>query len=248
MFTVNTISLPQHSPSAINVVAVVTTSKFSHPLTLSLSFRLSTTSRKDFVTFTMALDGHSLDSVRKWAKQNFAADFQRLPHTYNFKLRLHMVPDYEETGYIKGLIVGTTLNKTQKPVDVLAWLEGSHMKTGYIGRTRTGKTEIRYKSLTTDTIRFNWPYYCILEGKTDAAIARFEALVRYCFLIKGGPDSTYIRDGFDNFVAHFPGACQDVAADHSWPIEQSTVMENEIKAETADKTDNYERKSSLMRV
>jgi hypothetical protein len=96
----------------------------------------------------MAMAATSLEGIQTWARQRFPDDFKHLPSAASFVSQLNTVPGYNSDVYFKSLVIGTTCNEKGKTVQSIAWLEGSHVKIGYIGKDRNDKQQIRSMAMT----------------------------------------------------------------------------------------------------
>ncbi|KAL6710424.1 hypothetical protein ACN47E_009370 [Coniothyrium glycines] len=187
----------------------------------------------------MALLGSSFQHVQTWAQLHFAADYKHLPHHSRMIMELHAVPDHNEAGFIKGLVIGSTTNKAQRRVRILAWLQGDRMHLGYIGKTRMGKVEVRFKTIGDNDAIFDTPFKFITGAQLNTALPRLEALVRYYFLAKGPRESPYVSGAFWEFSTHFAGACQDVAAGYEALSEQYRETLHQLEATWKGQAENH---------
>ena len=161
----------------------------------------------------MSLNGYSHASILRWAKQNFPTDFQQLPGAKDVAVQLHKVPGRSNTGYLKGLVIGTAMNEKDTTVDVLAWLEGKQMLVGYVSKVGARLQDVRYdsyESVMQSVEVFKEPFCWIVESEDEEAFAQIEALVRYFFLLKGSMQA--VKDNLEDFAAYFSGACRHIAA------------------------------------
>lgn len=86
---------------------------------------------------------------------------------------------------------------------------------GYISQHGSSLSVVRYED-EEDVVQrmkgFLVPFCLLYNEHSKKAIRCFKALTRYYFLSKGS--SWAIEDDMEEFEAHFPGACRDVAVAH----------------------------------
>lgn len=175
----------------------------------------------------MALTDHSFESVKIWGTKHFTADFEHLPGAKDITLQIN-VPTDSKGLYVTGLIVGSSIvenNTSRGTVDILAWLNGNCMKIGYTTKMKCGTFAIHLKTITDCAITFHEPFSWVIKERGNTSVARFEALVRYCFLVKGAISA--VKNNFQHFVDHFPGACQDISAHRPGKPQESGVPDCE---------------------
>lgn len=170
----------------------------------------------------MALPGSSFNCISKWAKRNFADSYEQLPGARAFTFHQYVAPQYIKTGYVNALVIGTTNNEK-----LVAWLEKSRMQLGYAIKKASGTYEIRLKMFADEGLRFDEPFHWVIWTKDEHAGAQLEALVRYCFLMKG--TTAAVKDNLLDFEAHFPGACSSVASGNAKKTRKRILKEEALK-------------------
>ncbi|KAI4709580.1 hypothetical protein J4E89_005596 [Alternaria sp. Ai002NY15] len=136
----------------------------------------------------MAPTGLTFKDVQTWALRDFPEQFRQLPDAKAFHVQFNIVPGYNHDNDFKSLVIGSTRTKTGKPADVLAWLAGSRIQLGYIGKNRKGEQQIRHMVFAEENVswwRFKFPFSVILPTQGGTEIACFNAMLRYYFLANG---------------------------------------------------------------
>ncbi|KAI4672545.1 uncharacterized protein J4E78_001046 [Alternaria triticimaculans] len=163
----------------------------------------------------MAPTGLTFKDVQTWALRDFPEQFRQLPDAKAFHVQFNIVRGYNHDNDFKSLVIGSTRTKTGKPADVLAWLAGSRIQLGYIGKNRKGEQQIRHMVFAEENIswwRFKFPFSVILPTQGGTEIACFNAMLRYYFLANGWSKGVIDdSDVFHRFVSRFPHACRAIA-------------------------------------
>ena len=164
---------------------------------------------------TMAPTGLTLKDVQTWALRDFPEQFRQLPDAKAFHVQFNIVRGYNRDNDFKSLVIGSTHTKTGKPADILAWLVGSRIQLGYIGKNRKGEQQIRHMVFAEENVswwRFKFPFSVILPTQGETEVACFNAMLRYYFLAKGWSKGVIDdSDVFHRFVSRFPYACRAIA-------------------------------------
>ncbi|KAI4669289.1 uncharacterized protein J4E79_001332 [Alternaria viburni] len=179
----------------------------------------------------MAPTGLTLENVQAWAIRDFRDQFKHLPDAGAFHVQFNIVRGYNHDNSFKSLVIGSTHTKTGKPADILAWLAGSRIQLGYIGKNRKGEPQVRSLASPekdTSSSKFKFPFNFVPPNQTETEIACFNAVLRYYFLAKGWSKGVIDEsDVFNRFVSRFPYACQAIAntvADRSAPVPNSHAL------------------------
>jgi len=163
----------------------------------------------------MAPTGLTFKDVQTWALRDFPEQFRQLPDAKAFHVQFNIVRGYNHDNDFKSLVIGSTRTKTGKPADVLAWLAGSRIQLGYIGKNRKGEQQIRHMVFAEENVswwRFKFPFSVILPTQGGTEIACFNAMLRYYFLANGWSKGVIDdSDVFHRFVSRFPHACRAIA-------------------------------------
>ena len=176
----------------------------------------------------MAPTGLTLENVQAWAIRDFPDQFKHLPDAGAFHVQFNIVRGYNHDNSFKSLVIGSTHTKTGKPADILAWLAGSRIQLGYIGKNRKGEPQVRSLASPekdTSSSNFKFPFNFVPPNQTETEIACFNAVLRYYFLAKGWSKGVIDEsDVFNRFASRFPYACQAIAntvAGRSAPVPKS---------------------------
>jgi hypothetical protein len=200
----------------------------------------------------MAMAATSLEGIQTWARQRFPDDFKHLPSAASFVSQLNTVPGYNSNVYFKSLVIGTMCNEKGKTVQIIAWLEGSHVKIGYIGKDRNDKQQIRSMAMTeknASSWSFKSSFLFLLNRRDEVEIARFDAMLRYYLLAKGWEEGVIDEsEVFNRFEAYLPDACRAFTATITeWARRDVTALgETSTPAKevgTPKSPYNYERES-----
>ena len=163
----------------------------------------------------MAPTGLTFKDVQVWALQDFPDHFKHLPDSNAFHVQFNVVRGYNHDKNFRSLVIGSTYTKTGKPADILAWLAGSRIQLGYIGKSRKGEPQVRpLASVEKDTSssNFKFPFNLVPPTQSETEIACFNAVLRYYFLAKGWSKGVIDEsDVFIRFVSRSPYACRAIA-------------------------------------
>jgi len=173
----------------------------------------------------MAPTGLTFKDVQVWALQDFPDHFKHLPDSNAFHVQFNVVRGYNHDKNFRSLVIGSTYTKTGKSADILAWLAGSRIQLGYIGKNRKGEPQVRpLASVEKDTSssNFKFPFNLVPPTQSETEIACFNAVLRYYFLAKGWSKGVIDEsDVFNRFVSRFPYACRAIANAAAEPVPSS---------------------------
>ncbi|KAI4939764.1 uncharacterized protein J4E92_001050 [Alternaria infectoria] len=173
----------------------------------------------------MAPTGLTLENVQAWAIRDFRDQFKHLPDAGAFHVQFNIVRGYNHDNSFKSLVIGSTHTKTGKPADILAWLAGSRIQLGYIGKNRKGEPQVRSLASPekdTSSSKFKFPFNFVPPNQTETEIACFNAVLRYYFLAKGW--SKGVIDESDVFNRFRTPYLFEQIADDPFPDRSYTVF------------------------
>jgi hypothetical protein len=136
----------------------------------------------------MAPTGLTFQDIQTWATQDFPAEFKLLLDAKAFSTQFNIIRGYNHGNNFKSLIIGNTYTKTGKLTDIIAWLTGSCIRIGYIGKNRKREPQIRHIEFAEENVslwNFKFPFHFILPTQGETEVACFNAMLRYYFLAKG---------------------------------------------------------------
>ena len=93
----------------------------------------------NYLALKMALNGYSIDNIKKWAGQHFPDEFKQLPGPRFFRLRRDIVLGYGRFNNFQSMVIGTVHNDKYDGVEVLAWLEDGFTQIGYVRPNAAGR-------------------------------------------------------------------------------------------------------------
>lgn len=157
----------------------------------------------------------SLRSVTSWACANFKDDYQKIPKRKDYVTRTVRIPDQASSeADLKAIVIGSAVEEIRPyfraTVEVMAWVKGNRVETGYAMQIGDNVNVATYEDITKGDITFNEPFSWIMQAGGETAARRFEALINHAAMLTGSKrtiDSGYYHD----FREHFPGACHDIA-------------------------------------
>ncbi|KAI8942771.1 hypothetical protein NX059_000815 [Plenodomus lindquistii] len=149
---------------------------------------------------------HTIVSVREWAEQLFTSTYEHIPGARNIEYQPRRIPESQTTS--GSIVVGTSYNKAQRPIDIVAWRLGSDIAVGYIGKCKAGTETPRIKDAIDEDIEYYEPFCYILTARSRGAVSRFKTLIRYLFWIQGYP--TAVGEDLSKFSSIFSEACEDI--------------------------------------
>ncbi|KAI4646920.1 hypothetical protein J4E93_005144 [Alternaria ventricosa] len=165
----------------------------------------------------MAPTGITLEDVQAWAIRDFPDQFKHLPDAGAFHVQFNIVRGYNHDNSFKSLVIGSTHTKTGKPADILAWLAGSRIQLGYIGKNRKEEPQVRSLAPAEkdhSSSNFKFPFNFVPPNQTETEIACFNAVLRYYFLAKGWNNGVIDEsDVFNRFVSRTPYLFEQIAND-----------------------------------
>ncbi|KAF3043953.1 hypothetical protein E8E12_000350 [Didymella heteroderae] len=145
----------------------------------------------------------AMEEAEKWKTQEYTLQ----------RFDLSDFPSYN--GQLKGIVVGTAFEEIREgqhaSVDVLSWLGGQQIAVGYILQMGCKIHAVSYHNILDANIRFNEPFSWILAAADEAAVLRFESLIRHGLLARGFKNTIKGKGNLTKFRDHFPGACRDIA-------------------------------------